>query len=196
MKKRIKLKIKLILLVIIILLLVSFVSGYFSERVKLYVKQMAITNASQTITNAINENVLDTLTLNNIFKNEEGYLDTKEINKILKEVNQELSKNINNYEYNKVSIPLGIIFSEILFSNSKVGLSIRIKPISSYVTDIESKVEEYGINNSLIQVNVVVKVNIEALIPLNDQVYEVVTHIPIAMIILEGEVPNGIIYTN
>ncbi len=195
-KKRIKLKIRIILLLVILILLVSFISGYFSERVKVYVRQMAITSASQTITNAINDNVLNLMTLDNIFKNKEGYLDTKEINKILKEVNEELSTNINNYKYNEISIPLGIIFSEVLFGDSQIGLNIKIRPISSYVTDIESKVEEYGINNSLIQVNIVAKVNIEALIPLNNQVYEVVTHIPVAMIILEGEVPNGIIYTN
>ena len=194
-RKKRKLKIKFIMCLIIIGISVFFVSGYFSDRVKLYVKQTATNNASIKIAQAINENVLSQMELENIFEKEKGYINTSSVNKILKEVNENISNNLNDYAYNRIKIPLGLIFSEVLFSNSKIGLTIKTKPISSFVTDVVSKVEEYGINNSMVTVEIVVKIEVMALIPLNEETFIVESHIPIAMLILEGNVPEGIIYT-
>lgn len=194
-RKKRKLKIKFIICLIIIGISVFFVSGYFSDRVKLYVKQTATNNASIKIAQAINENVLSQMELENIFEKEKGYINTSSVNKILKEVNENISNNLNDYAYNRIKIPLGLIFSEVLFSDSKIGLTIKTKPISSFVTDVVSKVEEYGINNSMVTVEIVVKIEVMALIPLNEETFIVESHIPIAMLILEGNVPEGIIYT-
>lgn len=194
-RKKRKLKIKFIMCTIIIGISVFFVSGYFSDRVKLYVKQTATNNASIKIAQAINENVLSQMELENIFEKEKGYINTSSVNKILKEVNENISNNLNDYAYNRIKIPLGLIFSEVLFSDSKIGLTIKTKPISSFVTDVVSKVEEYGINNSMVTVEIVVKIEVMALIPLNEETFIVESHIPIAMLILEGNVPEGIIYT-
>lgn len=194
-RKKRKLKIKFIMFLIVIGISVFFVSGYFSDRVKLYVKQTATNNASIKIAEAINENVLSQMELENIFEKEKGYINTSSVNKILKEVNENISNNLNDYAYNKIKIPLGLIFSEVLFSDSKLGLTIKTKPISSFVTDVVSKVEEYGINNSMITVEIVVKIEVMALIPLNEETFIVESHIPIAMLILEGGIPEGIIYT-
>lgn len=194
-RKKRKLKIKFIICLIIIGISVFFVSGYFSDRVKLYVKQTATNNASIKIAQAINENVLSQMELENIFEKEKGYINTSSVNKILKEVNENISNNLNDYAYNRIKIPLGLIFSEVLFSDSKIGLTIKTKPISSFVTDVVSKVEEYGINNSMVTVEIVVKIEVMALIPLNEETFIVESHIPIAMLILEGGIPEGIIYT-
>lgn len=194
-RKKRKLKIKFIMCLIIIGISVFFVSGYFSDRVKLYVKQTATNNASIKIAQAINENVLSQMEIENIFEKEKGYINTSSVNKILKEVNENISNNLNDYAYNRIKIPLGLIFSEVLFSDSKIGLTIKTKPISSFVTDVVSKVEEYGINNSMVTVEIVVKIEVMALIPLNEETFIVESHIPIAMLILEGNVPEGIIYT-
>lgn len=194
-RKKRKLKIKFIMCLIIIGISVFFVSGYFSDRVKLYVRQTATNNASIKIAQAINENVLSQMELENIFEKEKGYINTSSVNKILKEVNENISNNLNDYAYNRIKIPLGLIFSEVLFSDSKIGLTIKTKPISSFVTDVVSKVEEYGINNSMVTVEIVVKIEVMALIPLNEETFIVESHIPIAMLILEGNVPEGIIYT-
>ncbi len=194
-RKKRKLKIKFIMCLIIIGISVFFVSGYFSDRVKLYVKQTATNNASIKIAQAINENVLSQMELENIFEKEKGYINTSSVNKILKEVNENISNNLNDYAYNRIKIPLGLIFSEVLFSDSKIGLTIKTKPISSFVTDVVSKVEEYGINNSMVTVEIVVKIEVMALIPLNEETFIVESHIPIAMLILEGNVPEEIIYT-
>ena len=194
-RKKRKLKIKFIMCLIIIGISVFFVSGYFSDRVNLYVNKTATNNASIKIAQAINENVLSQMELENIFEKEKGYINTSSVNKILKEVNENISNNLNDYAYNRIKIPLGLIFSEVLFSDSKIGLTIKTKPISSFVTDVVSKVEEYGINNSMVTVEIVVKIEVMALIPLNEETFIVESHIPIAMLILEGNVPEGIIYT-
>lgn len=193
--KKIKLKVKVIFILILLIIGIRFVTGYFSERVKLYVKETSINNASKNIVKALNEDVLNTLEIDNIYDETKGYINTKNINNILKEVNSYLSININDYTNNRIKIPIGLILSEVLFSKSQVGLSIYTKPISSFTTDIVSSVEDYGLNNSLIKVELVVKINIVALIPLNNEVYDVITHVPLVYIIREGKIPNGLIYT-
>ena len=47
----------------------------------------------------------------------------------------------------------------------------------------------------MVTVEIVVKIEVMALIPLNEETFIVESHIPIAMLILEGNVPEGIIYT-
>lgn len=194
-RKKRKHKVKLFICLILIGVSIFFITGYFSDRVKVYVKQTATNNASIKIAEAINENILANMELDNIFEKDKGYINTTSVNKILKEVNENISNNLNDYAYNKIKIPLGLIFSEVLFSDSKLGLTIKTKPISSFVTDVVSKVEEYGINNSMITIEIVIKIEVMALIPLNEETFTVESHIPIAMLVMEGKIPEGIIYT-
>ena len=51
-------------------------------------------------------------------------------------------------------------------------------------------------NNSVISIYLDVKINVEILFPLNNLTEEVNTKILLTMIIIEGKVPNGIIYSN
>ena len=138
-RKKRKHKVKLFICLILIGVSIFFITGYFSDRVKVYVKQTATNNASIKIAEAINENILANMELDNIFEKDKGYINTTSVNKILKEVNENISNNLNDYAYNKIKIPLGLIFSEVLFSDSKLGLTIKTKPISSFVTDVVSK---------------------------------------------------------
>lgn len=187
-------KIKIFFWLIVIIIVISLLNLFLSERVKLYVKQSAITNASSNIASSINNN-LNYIDLNDIFNDANGYINTTKINNILVEINKDLENNLGKYVNDKVNIPLGIIFSETLFSNSKINIKIKIKPVSSFTTDVVSEVVEYGINNSLIKINLVVKVKIMALIPFNSEEIDVTTNVPLAYYIREGNVPDGIIYT-
>ena len=53
-----------------------------------------------------------------------------------KEVNENISNNLNDYAYNRIKIPLGLIFSEVLFSDSKIGLTIKTKPTQMHASAI------------------------------------------------------------
>lgn len=186
----------LLIFTILLFIFMKFAREYYSERVSVYIREKAITNASLTINSILNDEIISIIDNDNIISKENKAINTIMFNNILKETNKILGEKVNDFSIDKVFIPYSIIFSELLFNDSKLGFNVKIRPISSFKTDIISVVEEYGINNSILSVYLNVKVNVEIMIPLNKKVANVETNIPLTMIVLSGDIPDGIIYTN
>ena len=186
----------LLIFTILLFIFMKFAREYYSERVSVYIREKAITNASLTINSILNDEIISIIDNDNIISKENKAINTIMFNNILKETNKILGEKVNDFSIDKVFIPYSIIFSELLFNASKLGFNVKIRPISSFETDIISVVEEYGINNSILSVYLNVKVNVEIMIPLNKKVANVETNIPLTMIVLSGDIPDGIIYTN
>ena len=193
--------IKLLIFVLLILIIINFVSGYFSKRVNLYIKQKATTAASLMIANTINDEVLPNIDLNNLIntvksdseKIDSIYINTYQVNNILAKTTSAISKQINNMddeELTNLQLPLGIIISDVLFYNMGPNINIKIFPVGSAKCDVKSVIEEYGINNSIFRLQVEVKVNFAVVVPLQKDEIEVVTSIPIVVQIIQGEVPR------
>lgn len=196
-RKFIKFWICLVILVLIMIFAFIYVNNYFGSRVELYAKQKATQLASDTIGNVLNEKVLSLIDMNDILDIDDGVVvQTKVLNEILKNVNNSLGELTNNNDLGILEIPYAVLFSEVLFSRSSLCMAVCVRPIGAYTTDIVSSVTDYGINNSLFKVDLIVKVIVDILIPYNTHTVEVITNIPIVMTIIEGEVPPGIWYGN
>jgi len=199
--KKIVFFIKLFLFIFIILIIITFVSGYFSARVKLYIKQKAITASSILIAEAINEEVLPSIDLSNLINpvssdNENIdsiYINTYQINEILAKTTSSISKklvDIDNNELNNLTLPLGIIISDVLFYNWGPNINIKIYPVGAVDCDVKSVIEQYGINNSVFKLMIEVKVSFVVVIPMQKDEVAVTTSIPIVVQIIQGEVPR------
>lgn len=189
----------LFMIILIVAAFITIINNYFSSRVELYATQKALSSASDTISNVITTKVLSNLDLtteDNLIIESDGdiTINTIKINNVLKEVNNILSNDLEEMAFESITIPYAIIISELLFSKTEAGLSVLIRPVGAYTTDIITKVEEYGINNTLFKIELLVKVNIEVLIPYNLQAIEVETSLPLVIRIVQGEVPPGIWY--
>lgn len=196
-KKTRKLRyIVLLLFTIIMFSFMKFAKEYYSERVRVYIEEKAITNASLTITSILNDEIISLIDNNNIITKENKAINTVMFNNILKKANVILGEKIEEFAMDKVFIPYSIIFSELIFNDSKYGFNVKIRPVSSFETDIITEVQEYGINNSILSVYLKVTVNVEIMVPLNKKTTKVESSIPLAMLVLSGEIPNGIIYSN
>ena len=193
---KIKKKIKIFVFIILIINMSIIIGRYLNNRLVKYSKQKAINNAMENINKIINDEFIETLDFTNIIDENKTYINTVKINKIVKEANNELNKNVNVNQIEKLFIPFKIIFSDAIYDDSSLGFFIRSVPISSYETDIHANVEDFGMNNSVISIYLDVKINVEILFPLNNLTEEVNTKILLTMIIIEGKVPNGIIYSN
>ena len=174
----------------------KFAKEYYSERVRVYIEEKAITNASLTITSILNDEIISLIDNNNIITKENKAINTVMFNNILKKANVILGEKTEEFAMDKVFIPYSIIFSELIFNDSKYGFNVKIRPVSSFETDIITEVQEYGINNSILSVYLKVTVNVEIMVPLNKKTTKVESSIPLAMLVISGEIPNGIIYSN
>lgn len=196
-KKTRKLRyIALLLFTIIMFSFMKFAKEYYSERVRVYIEEKAITNASLTITSILNDEIISLIDNNNIITKENKAINTVMFNNILKKANVILGEKTEEFAMDKVFIPYSIIFSELIFNDSKYGFNVKIRPVSSFETDIITEVQEYGINNSILSVYLKVTVNVEIMVPLNKKTTKVESSIPLAMLVISGEIPNGIIYSN
>ncbi|MFA7435096.1 MAG: sporulation protein YunB [Bacilli bacterium] len=199
--KKFVLFLKITIYILIILLVINFVSGYFSSRVKLYIKQKATTTSSLIIANTINEEVLPSIDLNNLINTVSSdnenidsiYINTYQVNKILSVTTQSISNKLNNLndeELNNLALPLGLIISDVLFYDLGPNINIKIYPVGSVKCDVRSVIEEYGINNSVFRLEIEVRVAFAVVIPLQRDEIEVVSSIPIVVQIIQGEVPR------
>ena len=87
-------------------------------------------------------------------------------------------------------IPSGIIFNSVILNNLGVKIPVKMEIISSINPDIETKVTEYGINNSLIEVFIHVNVSVKMILPISSKDLEITVVVPLAVKLIQGNVPD------
>jgi len=198
--------IKLFFFVFLILLLINIVSNYFSERVKNYVKQKAINESSLIIAKTIEEEVLPRIDMDNLVFNvktenekiDSIYINTYQVNQIIAITTSKIAeklKNLKNEELTNLTLPFGIIISDVLFYDLGPEINIKMYPIGAVMCDVKSVIEEYGINNSIFRLEIAVSVSFNVIIPLQREEITVNTAIPVIVQIIQGEVPRFYFYS-
>lgn len=87
-------------------------------------------------------------------------------------------------------IPTGVIFNNALLSNLGPKIPVKLSIIGDIVSTINTNITNYGINNALIEVNVVVEVEEMVILPISTKKIKVSTSIPVAIKLIQGTVPN------
>ncbi len=86
-------------------------------------------------------------------------------------------------------VPIGQALNIPLLGNMGPKIPIRFHVIGEVHTDIDSSIKEFGINSASVEVNVVVTVNVQIIVPLATQESKVEQRIMVAMGIIPGTVP-------
>ena len=110
----------------------------------------------------------------------------------LKKVGEQDEDILNKYNLNKTVfyLPTGVIFKSIFLNNLGPKIPIKIEIISSVNSNIETKVTEYGINNSLIEVNIKVNVTIRMVLPTSSKSNKISVVVPLTVKIIQGSIPE------
>lgn len=200
--KRIFAFIKFTLVFMIIFLIINLLSAYFSERVRLYVRQKAILQISDIIATTIQTEVLPTIDTENLIilntsdtkKVESIYINTYQINKIVADTARSVTNKMKEIDQNQdlvnLTLPMGDLISDVLFNDLGPDIEITVRPIGSATVDVITGYEHYGINNSLFTVSIQVKAMFSTLIPLRKDEVEIISKIPIVVQVIQGEVPR------
>ena len=203
-KKKFLIKRTIIILFIIILFFYTF---YILENnLNYYYLNYSENEASKIITNsiskAIDNKVLKQISNSNLYtiiRNKEDEIEMIDynpylVNKFLRDITNNVTKYLEDEEENTNNssfyIPSGSIFQNPIFNNRGPKIPVRMELVGSVLTGINSKVTDYGINNSLIEIFVHIEVNEKIILPVTSKNITIVNDIPISYRIIKGKIPS------
>lgn len=91
-----------------------------------------------------------------------------------------------NYTF---SLPLGIVFSNPLFASFGPKIPVTINFEGTSLTRIVTKITDYGINNSLMEVSLVIEVRRQMITPVVKDNSLITYELPISSRIIQGNIP-------
>ena len=138
---------------------------------------------------------------------------TKEVNEVLEKATAKVQKqlidlengNIDNMNiadtfkglrYEKIKngvvceLPRGVVFSNVLFSNSGPIIPIKFNFIGQVLTNLNTKVETYGINSVYIEVKLHIEITELITMPLKTEEVKIETDVPLTIKVIQGSIPN------
>ncbi len=188
----------LILFLALTISLALVVDSYFSDALKIYIDQKSSMFVSRMLENTIRNSVLNKLNSKDLVYIETSgtiqniIIDSQVTNQILadvyKNINEEL-ENLENENY-QLKIPVLGAFNKSFLASIGPKVNIEIMPSSSVKVDITSKITEYGINNSLLEMYIETDIVFNTYIPLRESEVIVNSRIPIHVQVLKGDVPK------
>lgn len=207
----------LILFIIIISLIFSIILiKYLSRRIEpafsLYVEEETKRITTYIINKSVSEE-LKKYNINSLLNNKELNINTNDLNKILLNITNKtennlksianLSKNniinldsITNMDYEIIGkkivfeATLGSFIGGSLLVNIGPKVPVRIDIASDVISDINTKVKEYGINNALLEIYISINVNTVVNTPFVFKTDKITVNIPILIKVIEGNIPN------
>ncbi|MBA4535994.1 sporulation protein YunB [Bacillus aquiflavi] len=87
-------------------------------------------------------------------------------------------------------VPLGQATKNALLGNLGPNIQVKFNAIGDVRSDVKTKVEEKGINNTWVEVLIHIEVNVQIIVPFATKVTTVQQDIPVAMGLIQGEVPQ------
>lgn len=201
LKRYLKRSSLLIILAILIGLASRFSMKYFSQAVSTYTKSLIISYANEVIDQGVTEGVVELLDgksiLNEVYdsngKVSYAYLDAQTINYLRNNISRYVANCIdvinNGEKFKSIELPLGYFFGRNYFLSNGIKIPVDLEVIGHQDIQIEKVVESYGLNTTILQLNLIITLNVRTVIPFQSDVIESRSSIPIALEILNNDIP-------
>ncbi len=203
--KRLKKYVRKFSLPFILALLIFFISkisvNYFSSAVKAYTESLIISYANEVVDHGVGEGVIELLNGRDILnesydsngKVSYAYLDVQTINYLRNNISRYVAgciDTINQGErFKSIELPLGYFFGRNYFLANGIKVPIHLEVMGHQEVEIEKTVESYGLNTTILQINLNVTLNIRSVIPFQTDMIVAKTSIPVALEILNNDIP-------
>ena len=127
---------------------------------------------------------------------------TTVIQKELKKIEDGEVDDIKNFDLDYISnnnklkkgiifeIPSGLVFQNTFFANLGPNIPIKLNLVGDIISEVSTKVTNYGINNALIEVRIDIKLTEQVILPLTTDKIEIESSVPVALKLIQGTVPN------
>lgn len=182
-----------ILTALIIMLIYSYY--IIDKNIKPTMLAMSEINARLIATQAINEavnNKIGTNSFNHLvdFKTDNNgkisliQANTVQMNKLAAETSMEIQKEIKEIGTTDLKIPISNIMGSQLFANIGPKISVNIQPAGTVNVDFYTDFEDAGINQTRLKIYLIVKTDVQIIVPLASNKIDVTTHIPVSETII------------
>ena len=217
-----------IIFIILISALISayLLTKKYSNKIFPSIYSYAESESKKIATNIINkslteelENELSQETLYNIIKTDNNEIqlidfNTNKINKILTNLTDNIEDNIKKIEFLQQNndrligiengliykLPIGAVSENIFLANLGTNIPIKLSFIADAITNLETEIKEYGLNNALLKIEIKVIINIKITAPFTSKEISTENLIPVSIKVIQGIVPgyyiNGPTKTN
>lgn len=195
-------KITVLLLILLVpALILKAVDNYYSDRTTVFINSQIQTHASFVVASIISEKIVPELETENILTakyDNSGVksvvINTKATNAIFGMINERMGELLEtealNQAFGQVELPLGFLISQNILAGAGPKIRVPVKPLGTYRADIVTLTSEFGINNSLIEVYLVLDFGLEAFLPLAKRNVDATSKILLASLAVQGEVPR------
>lgn len=200
-----------IIIIIIGFIMSIMVINYLYKSFNLTIMPIAEAKTRKYVTEIINNSTDNIKFENDLFVIEKStdneikmitynsYEATKLINEITHNIQDSFDKLesvFNGHDkYVVDDIPMGVIFKNGLLRNFGPKIKIRIDIVGDVISELETEVKPYGINNALVEVRVKLNANARVILPLVSKEVNVSNVIPISINIVNGSIPDAYIAT-
>lgn len=157
-----------------------------SQRIKdniVYQKDMII-NYNTSVLNSITSNVIKK-SQQILYQLEKGMLSAEFLNSIDANVSSENVKRGIIYE-----IPISTAVDNPLIGNLGISIPIKYKLAGDLRGEITSTIKEYGINNALLEINLIIKFKSRIMIPILSEEEETNISVPLVVQLVQGDIPS------
>lgn len=206
--------------ILFIFIFTFFLLKYFSEHINeqlIEISSLEIRKKTyQFLTNEINHDILNQNTIQDILvihknqKDEILYVDFNldKAYQVLDQVSDILTHSYEKIESGEIdvtyadstfnhksngimlSIPIGSVFNSIYFYNIGPKIPVQVNFVGTVLTNLETKVTNYGLNNALVEVFVYMEFHNQIIAPFETADIPLKYTSIIASMMIEGEVPS------
>ena len=87
-------------------------------------------------------------------------------------------------------IPMGVVFNNTLLANLVPKIPVKFTLMGEVISNLETKITDYGINNALIETSINLKLTEKVLLPISSKSIDVEYNIPLSVKMLQGSIPE------
>ena len=193
-----------VIVIVLAILGALFVVNYLYQQFNSVVMPLAEAKARKYLMEIINKSSDDIKFDKDLFAITRGSDNTIEMinynsyeaTKLINEITYNIQDNFNLLEENNqiiFKIPSGVIFKNSMLRNLGPKIVVKLNIMGDVISELETEVKPYGINNALVEVRVKLVANARVILPLVSKEIQVSNNIPIAINIVSGKVPEGYI---
>ncbi len=157
--------------------------------------------ATESINNAVREKIAEEMIYDNLIKLERddsgriimAQINTMEVNRLMSSTTLEVQETLRALQGEIIKLPLGQALGSYILANIGPRIPVVLMPIGKVNTDIVDIFEEAGINQTRHKIYLNVEAEVQVVIPFISSATKVVTQVPIADSVYQGEVPDTVI---
>lgn len=202
--KKYKHKNKSLLLIAFLILAFLYLFNYVERNIRPTVLAMSEIKArliaSQAISDAVNAQIASHdfddimfVKTDNSGKVTMVQANTVKMNKLASDTSLAIQEKIQDIAARGLSIPLANVFGSQIFASAGPKIRVEIQPAGSVNVDFYTDFEEAGINQTRLKIYLIVKTDVQIIVPLASNKVDVTAHIPVAETIIVGDVPESYI---